>query len=99
MKATTSFGPTQQASLTQDIVGYLKNQNNARLNSIYSSLSNRGSRSVNLGGPLLRMGDGTTSGTSIEIGVDSAKPLTVGNIVKVNNKRISGFPEYIMDWV
>ncbi len=45
------------------------------------------------------MGDPSTSGTSINIDIDSAKPLEIGKIVKVNNKRIAGFPEFIMDWV
>ena len=45
------------------------------------------------------MGDPATSGTSINIDIDSAKPLEIGKIVKVNNKRIAGFPEFIMDWV
>jgi hypothetical protein len=45
------------------------------------------------------MGDGSTSGTQIDIDLDSAKPIQMANIVKVNNKRIAGFPEFIMDWV
>ena len=35
------------------------------------------------------MGDPATSGTSINIDIDSAKPLEIGKIVKVNNKRIA----------
>lgn len=34
----------------------------------------------------------------LEIGFDSAKPLTAGNIIKVKNRRIAGFPEFLMDW-
>lgn len=45
------------------------------------------------------MGDPGNAGTQISIDIDSSKPLEIGNIVKVNNKRIAGFPEYIMDWV
>lgn len=45
------------------------------------------------------MGDSSTSGTAIDITLDSAKPLTAGNIIKVRNRRIAGFPEFIMDWV
>jgi hypothetical protein len=45
------------------------------------------------------MGNSSTAGTTIDIGIDSSKPLNSGEIVKVNNRRISGFPEFIMDWV
>lgn len=45
------------------------------------------------------MDDGLTSGTTIDIGLDTSKPLALKNIIKVNNRRIAGFPEFIMDWV
>lgn len=31
--------------------------------------------------------------------MDSSKSFNLGNIVKVKNKRISGFPDFVMDWV
>ncbi len=36
---------------------------------------------------------------SVEFELDFAKPLTFDNIVKLKNKRISGFPDFLMDWV
>ena len=41
--------------------------------------------------------DGALASVSIEI--DTAKPLTASNIIKLDNKRIAGFPDFIMDWV
>jgi hypothetical protein len=35
----------------------------------------------------------------VEIGIDFAQPLTFDNIFKLKNKRISGFPDFLMDWV
>lgn len=40
--------------------------------------------------------DGALMG--IEVTLDSSKPFTLGNIVKLKNKRIAGFPDFIMDW-
>jgi hypothetical protein len=99
MKATTNLTPAQEASMITDIVNYLKSPDTTKLNSIYKNVSARGNKSVNLGGPAIRIGDPGNAGTQISIDIDSAKPLEIGKIVKVNNKRIAGFPEYIMDWV
>lgn len=86
------------ASLTSEIITYLKNPTPVRLSSVYTGLSSRGGRGIT-GGPLLTLGDGQSGDTSIEISIDSAKPFNLGNIIKVKNRRISGFPEFIMDWV
>jgi hypothetical protein len=89
----------QNTSMTQDIISYLKNPQTAVLNNVYSNISKRGSRGVDLGWPVVRMDDGVTSWTTIDIGLDTSKPLALNNIIKVNNRRISWFPEFIMDWV
>jgi hypothetical protein len=34
----------------------------------------------------------------VDIEIDLAKPLTADNIIKLKNKRIAGFPDFIMDW-
>lgn len=31
--------------------------------------------------------------------MDLTKPFSLGDIIKVKNRRIAGFPEFIMDWV
>lgn len=36
---------------------------------------------------------------SVDITIDLAKPLTADNIINLKNKRIGGFPDFIMDWV
>jgi hypothetical protein len=99
MKAATSLSSTENTKMTEDIIAYLKNPETTRLNAIYSSISKRGWRGIDLGWPVARIGDGVTSGTTIDIGLDTSKPLSADNIVKVNNRRISWFPEFIMDWV
>jgi len=47
------------------------------------------------------MGGASSGGalSGVEVTLDSAKPLELGNIVKLNNKRVAGFPDFIMDWV
>jgi hypothetical protein len=49
----------------------------------------------------VRIGGGSGAGAAatIDISLDSTKPLNIKNIIKAKNKRISGFPEFIMDWV
>ena len=39
----------QNTSMTQDIISYLKNPQTAVLNNVYSNISKRGSRGVDLG--------------------------------------------------
>jgi hypothetical protein len=99
MRVGTTLTESEDINLRQDIISYLKSPDTTRLNSLYNGLMRRGWRSGNLGWPLLEMWDGNTSGTSIDISLDSSKPLTVDSIVKVQNKRIAWYPEYIMDWV
>ncbi len=41
----------------------------------------------------------SSGGTDVGIEIDSAKPITTGDIVKVKNKRVAGFPDFIMDWL
>ena len=98
MKAVT-LTKAENTVLTQDIIRHLKNPQTSTLNSIYSSISRRWSRGGDLWGPVVRIGDGWGGAGTIDIGLDTSKPFTMNNIIKVNNKRISGFPEFIMDWV
>jgi hypothetical protein len=84
--------------LTNDIIAYLKDPKTRELNQIYSRLSARGPRAVNLG-TFIRMGWSSSGWSQVGIDIDSAKPISTGNIVKVKNKRVSGFPDFIMDWV
>lgn len=101
LEANTSNTLTaDEKNWTNDVIAYLKNPNTTRLNSIYSRMQSNPGNTKNLGGPLLRIGGGgANAGTSVEVGLDSSKPFSLGNIVKVKNKRISGFPDFVMDWV
>jgi hypothetical protein len=46
----------------------------------------------------MSLGGGDSSAPGIDISFDSSMPLTMDNIVKVRNRRISPFPEFIMGW-
>ncbi len=95
-----TFTSSQNESLIQEIITYLKSPSSARLTNINSGLSSRGWRWIS-GGPLLSLWNWESGGTSIDIGIDIdfAKPFSLGDIIKVKNRRIAGFPEFIMDWV
>ncbi|GEM_PF-6849297 len=54
----------EDTSLTNDIVAYLKDPKTRQLNQIYSRLSARGPRTVNLG-PLIRMGSASSGGSQV----------------------------------
>lgn len=92
--------PIENATLTEDIIRYLKSPRPTDLDKIYPAMTRRSSVSLPTG-PMIQLGSPTANAgdSTIEISVDSAKPLKVNNIIKVNNTRISGFPEFIMEWV
>ncbi len=96
---TRNILTAEEKSWTDDVIAYLKNPDMTRLNSISSRMQSNPGNTRNLWGPLLRIWGWWTKGTSVEIGLDSSKPLNLGNIVKVKNKRIAGFPDFVMDWV
>lgn len=88
--------------ITQDIISYARSPDIARLPSLYSQLSKKPPRSnTRSGWPALSLRWATEDGAlaSVDIEIDLAKPLTADNIIKLKNKRISGFPDFIMDWV
>ena len=84
--------------MTSNIIAYLKNPTTTEQNVIYQQISARGPRTNNLG-TLLRVGSPVSGGTNVGITLDSAKPIDVGTLVNLKNRRISGFPDFIMDWV
>ncbi len=45
----------------------------------------------------MTVGGGGDGSVSVEI--DSRKPFDIGNIIKVNNRRVAAFPDFIMDWL
>ena len=36
---------------------------------------------------------------SVTAEIDFKKPFNLGNIIKVKNRRVAAFPDFIMDWV
>lgn len=91
---------TENKSLTANIVGYLKNPDKTQLQGIYSRMSSRGPQSLTVG-PLLRVSSpsgGWSDALNIEID-SNTKVADIGQVIKLNNKRIPAFPDYIMDWL
>ncbi len=93
---TNTLSKPQDKALTQTIVEYLKNPDTKRVNAIYNTLANRGPRSIE-GGPAVSIGGG--GGTEASIEIDAKNVFNPGKILKIKNKRIPGFPDFIMDWV
>jgi hypothetical protein len=89
----------QNTTLTRDIVAYLKDPRSHNLTHIYTAISQRGTRSKDIGTFMRIGGSESSSNTQVGITIDSAKPLTLGNIVNVHNKRIAAFPDFLMNWV
>ncbi len=88
----------EDRQITNSIVDYLRSPTTAKRTTIYNNLSQRTQRTVTTG-PAIRIGGGSSGGANVGIEIDSSKPFTMGNIVKVDNGRVPAFPEFIMNWV
>jgi hypothetical protein len=97
IQANTLTTP-ENKSLTQDIIAYLKSPNTTAQNAIYSQISRRGSRTVNMG-TLLRVGSPASGGAEVSVVLDSTKPFDLGTLINVKNKRTFAFPQFLMEWV
>ncbi|MBP9779728.1 hypothetical protein KBD33_03855 [Candidatus Gracilibacteria bacterium] len=95
-----NYGEVDDGKLTDDIVSYLrKSPGYPSQENLYKSLSQRPAKSITTG-PLLRIGGGSAGGTTeVGIEIDTSKPFTLGNIVKIKNGRVPAFPDFIMSWV
>lgn len=90
---------TENKTLTTDIVKYLKNKNPSNLKEIYGRISKRGGRSSSMG-PLIQIGSASSGGTEISIEIDSNTKISdIGSVIKIKNKRIAAFPDFIMKWL
>ncbi len=90
----------ENKALTTNIVGYLKNPDKSKLQDIYSRISKRGPQSLSVW-PLLRVASASGGGwddLSIEIN-SNTRVADIGNVIKLNNKRIPAFPDFLMDWL
>lgn len=96
LRATTS-SRTEDKTFTQDVIDYLKDPDTRRLNDLYTRLSTRWSQNITAW-PLISIG-AWESGTEIGVEIDMSNPFDLWNVVKVKNKRIAGFPDFIMDWL
>ncbi len=81
------------------IVGYLKNPDPEDLKKhIYPAIAKRGPRVPSW--PLLSIRGGWGGGGAIDIEIDSnTKVSDIGSVIKIKNKRIASFPDFLMDWL
>ena len=80
-------------------MNYLKNPDTARLNNMYTRIAQRGAQSLP-DGPLFTLGSPSSGGTEISFEFDSNTKISdIGSIIKVKNKRIAAFPDFLMDWL
>ena len=89
----------ENQSLTRDIVTYLKNPDTTKLKTLYTGISKRGPNPASTG-PLLSIGSPMSGASEISIEIDSNTRISdIGSVIKVKNKRVSAFPDFIMDWL
>ena len=93
---TKTLTKQEDTAFTESIIDYLKNPDTRRLNALYNTLSTRGPRNIQ-GGPAITIGAG--GGTEVSIEIDAKNVFNPGKIIKIKNKRIPGFPDFLMDWV
>ncbi len=88
----------EDRTLTSDIVSYLMSPDTARLNSMYTRIAKRGPLPSR--GPLLQIGGASSGGSTLDIDIDSnTKVSGMGSVIKIKNKRIAAFPDFLMDWL
>ncbi len=89
----------EDREIQKSVINYLKNPDTSKRTLLYQQINNRTARTTTLG-PAIKIGGGANSGgTEIGIEIDTSKPFSIGNIVKVKNGRVPAFPEFIMKWV
>ncbi len=83
------------------IIDYARSPNPTKLPSLYNRLSQKPLRTNKSNWPLLSIGWGNPDDAllGVEVSIDLAKPLWSQKIIQLKNKRVAGFPDFIMDWV
>jgi hypothetical protein len=89
---------SEDLTLTTDIVNYLKNPDTKRLNDMYTRIARRGPRLPSW--PLLNINWGWDGLGALDINIDSNTKISdIGSVIKLKNKRIAAFPDFLMDWL
>lgn len=85
-----------QSSLTQ----YIKTRDTSVLPEVSASIAKGGGLNLSAG-PLIGIGLGSGEQPNFEINInsDALKNFDLGNIIEIKNKRVSAFPDFIMEWV
>lgn len=74
--------------------------NTASLPEISASMAQGGLSNLS-SGPLIGIGLGSGMGESnfdVSLDTNALKNFDLGNIIKIKNKRVSAFPDFLMDW-
>ena len=92
---------TEEKNLEKEILEYMKSPSTrqAEIVGITAKISRRNVSSLN-GGPLVNIGNASSGASSIELSVTGGDKIAdIKKVVNVKNKRISAFPDFIMDWL
>lgn len=92
---------TEEKNLEKEILEYMKSPSTrqAEIAGITAKISRRNVSSLN-GGPLVNIGNASSGASSIELSVTGGDKIAdIKKVVNVKNKRISAFPDFIMDWL
>jgi hypothetical protein len=95
---SSSEQKTEDRQISQSVVDYIKNPSSTKRKTLYNTLSQRPARTITAG-PAIRIGWASSWGGDVGIEIDTSKPFTMGNIIKIKNGRIPSFPGFIMTWV
>ncbi len=99
VKANTREGiKIEDQKIRESAISYIKNPTSSSRSTLYNQLSSRSSRNITLW-PAIRIWGSSSSSSEVGIEIDTSKPLSVWEIVKVKNGRVPAFPDLIMDWV
>ena len=92
---------SEEKNLEKEILEYMKSPSTRQSENagITAKISRRNVSSLN-GGPLLSVGNGSGGDSSVEISLTGGDKIAdIKKVVNVKNKRISAFPDFIMDWL
>ncbi len=86
--------------LKNTLIDFIKNptSDEKAIAGITVKISKKNISSLNTG-PLIRIGDQTMGAASIDVSLEGKGLSDISKVVNVKNKRISGFPDFVMDWI
>lgn len=89
-----------EKQLESEILSYMRSpsEKKSEILGITTKISRRNVSSLN-GGPLLNI-ENTSVGSDVEISLQGSDSVAdISKVIDVKNKRISAFPDFVMDWL